>query len=121
MFYRTAQALFNPCTHEFTPSLPENLHGKPRKRERKRQHRRWSLYKRFSRNTEVHIANSFHVEKDGRFSKPAWMGQKASADVRQNITEALEKPSSNVAREMLSGITLIPYIGYVIPTFKFLL
>ncbi|KAE9393022.1 hypothetical protein BT96DRAFT_999823 [Gymnopus androsaceus JB14] len=106
-----ARAIFNPATRRFTPNLPDTLSGKARQKLRKHQHHKWSLYQRHSRNTEVHLAKSdFHVEEDGRISKPAWMGTNMTADVRQKITEAIDDPNPDIAKKMLSGITLIPYV-----------
>lgn len=114
--HRHAKAHFNACTREFTPYLPEDLHGEPRRKERKRQLRRWQLFRKHSAHANVHFAYSnFHVEKDGRLSKPAWMGKKASADTREFITQAISSPGSKIAKEMLSGITLIPYVASVSP------
>ncbi|KAJ3817405.1 hypothetical protein F5880DRAFT_1492980 [Lentinula raphanica] len=52
---------------------------------------------------------NFKIFKDGRISRPAWMGLKASVDIRNQIMEAISKPGSDLAREMFEGIDLIPY------------
>ncbi|KAJ3767855.1 hypothetical protein FB446DRAFT_707476 [Lentinula raphanica] len=85
-----ARALFNPHTLEFHPSLPEALKGKLRQQERKRQHRQWSLYHKYSETAQVMSAGqNFKIFKDGRISRPAWMGLKASVDIRNQIMEAI--------------------------------
>ncbi|KAJ3727448.1 hypothetical protein C8R42DRAFT_716909 [Lentinula raphanica] len=105
-----ARALFNPHTLEFRPSLPEALKGKLRQQERKRQQRQWSLYHKYSETAQIMLSGqNFKIFKDGRISRPAWMGLKASVDIRNQIMEAISKPGSDLAREMFEGIDLIPY------------
>ncbi|KAJ3908052.1 hypothetical protein F5879DRAFT_794344, partial [Lentinula edodes] len=63
---------------------------------------------------EVHtVQDGFDIPQHSRISKPAWMGLRASADVRSSILEAIAGHGSNAAHAILEGITRIPYVAHL--------
>ncbi|KAE9384220.1 hypothetical protein BT96DRAFT_780579, partial [Gymnopus androsaceus JB14] len=62
---------------------------------------------------ETHIATAgFDITQDSRISKPAWMGLRVSEDLRDLIQEGLSDSSSEATRQILEGITRVPYKPY---------
>ncbi|KAJ4465134.1 hypothetical protein C8R41DRAFT_782066, partial [Lentinula lateritia] len=54
------------------------------------------------------------MPRDSRISKPAWMGLRASADMRSSIQLALTQGASQVAQTILEGITRIPHLAVAV-------
>ncbi|KAJ3924542.1 MAG: hypothetical protein NXY57DRAFT_1044856, partial [Lentinula lateritia] len=98
-------------TEKFHALRPPNLSSKQWKAERKRQYNLWWQGRKHASSVEVHTAqDGFDVPQHSRISKPAWMGLRASADVRGSIQDAIAERASDVVHTILEGITRIPYV-----------
>ncbi|KAJ3859291.1 hypothetical protein EV359DRAFT_51095 [Lentinula novae-zelandiae] len=81
---------------------------------RKHQLRKWSLARKAGKSTEVRLPkDAFDVKSDSRISKPAWMGLRASSDLRKPIEEAVGDPRSESAVELFKDLTRIPYMPHL--------
>ncbi|KAJ3860035.1 hypothetical protein EV359DRAFT_85743 [Lentinula novae-zelandiae] len=105
---------FNPQAPRFQPVRPLHLSSPEWRRMRKHQHRKWSLSQRVNKSTKVHVSpGEFNVVEDSRISKPAWMGLKASADLRIPIQDSILKPNTESAALLFKDITLVPYVPHL--------
>ncbi|KAJ3806980.1 hypothetical protein F5876DRAFT_80145 [Lentinula aff. lateritia] len=105
---------FNPQSPKFQPVRPVHLSSPEWRRMRKCQHRKWSLSQRVNKSTEVHVSpGEFNIVEDSRISKPAWMGLKASADLRIPIQDSILKPNTESAALLFKDITLVPYVPHL--------
>ncbi|KAJ3927749.1 MAG: hypothetical protein NXY57DRAFT_1042181 [Lentinula lateritia] len=109
--YEKRSPIDTPAREKFHALRPANLSSKEWKAERKRQYNAWWQGQKHARVVEVHtVQDGFDVPRDSRISKPAWMGLRASADMRSSIQLALTQGASQVAQTILEGITRIPYV-----------
>ncbi|KAJ3858309.1 hypothetical protein EV359DRAFT_69113 [Lentinula novae-zelandiae] len=99
---------------KFHALRPPNLSSSEWKTERKRQYNIWWQGQKHASSVEVHtVQDGFDIPQHSRISKPAWMGLRASADVRSSILEAIAGHGSNAAHTILEGITRIPYMAHL--------
>ncbi|KAJ4492441.1 hypothetical protein C8R41DRAFT_919995 [Lentinula lateritia] len=111
--HRTALVTHSP---PYSPDLSPDLALFPHKWKRTRKHqlRKWSLAKKAEKATKVHPTKaSFEIKGDSRISKPAWMGLRASVDLRKPIEEAVSHPGSNLALELFKDLTRAPYLPHL--------
>ncbi|KAJ3858605.1 hypothetical protein EV359DRAFT_52041 [Lentinula novae-zelandiae] len=74
----------------------------------------WWQGRKHAGSVEVHTAqDGFDVPQHSRISKPAWMGLRASADIRGSIQDAIAECASNTVHTILEGITRIPYVPHL--------
>ncbi|KAJ3861722.1 hypothetical protein EV359DRAFT_66246 [Lentinula novae-zelandiae] len=112
--YEKCSPIDMPTREKFHALRPANLSSKEWKAERKHQYNVWWQGQKHARVVEVHtVQDGFDVPRDSRISKPAWMGLRASADVRSSIQLALTQGASQVAQTILEGITRIPYVPHL--------
>ncbi|GAW05656.1 hypothetical protein LENED_007528 [Lentinula edodes] len=112
--YEKRSPIDTPTREKFHALRPANLSSKEWKAERKRQYNAWWQGQKHARVVEVHtVQDGFDVPRDSRISKPAWMGLRASADMRSSIQLALTQGASQVAQTILEGITRIPYVPHL--------
>ncbi|KAH7879617.1 uncharacterized protein C8R40DRAFT_1165874 [Lentinula edodes] len=112
--YEKRSPMDAPTREKFHALRPANLSSKEWKAERKRQYNAWWQGQKHARVVEVHtVQDGFDVPRDSRISKPAWMGLRASADMRSSIQLALTQGASQVAQTILEGITRIPYVPHL--------